>query len=36
MAFQDGAKRAGLHLLEPVMTVEVVDPEPTWATSSAT
>ena len=27
MAFQDGAKRAGLHLLEPVMNVEVVVPE---------
>jgi elongation factor G len=27
MAFQDGAKRAGLHLLEPVMSVEVVTPE---------
>jgi elongation factor G len=27
MAFQDGAKRAGLHLLEPVMAVEVVTPE---------
>jgi elongation factor G len=27
MAFQDGAKRAGLHLLEPVMKVEVVTPE---------
>ena len=24
MAFQDGAKRAGLHMLEPVMAVEVV------------
>jgi elongation factor G len=27
LAFQDGAKRAGLHLLEPVMAVEVVTPE---------
>ncbi|NOY91225.1 MAG: elongation factor G [Deltaproteobacteria bacterium] len=27
MAFQDGAKRAGIHLLEPVMAVEVVTPE---------
>jgi len=27
MAFQDGAKRAGVHLLEPVMGVEVVTPE---------
>ncbi len=27
MAFQEGAKRAGLHLLEPVMKVEVVTPE---------
>jgi elongation factor G len=27
MAFQDGAKKAGLHLLEPVMAVEVVTPE---------
>ncbi len=27
MAFQDGAKRAGLHLLEPQMTVEIVTPE---------
>jgi elongation factor G len=27
MAFQDGAQRAGLHLLEPVMKVEVVTPE---------
>jgi elongation factor G len=27
MAFQDGAKRAGLHLLEPIMNVEVVTPE---------
>lgn len=27
MAFQDGAKRAGLHLLEPIMAVEVVVPE---------
>ena len=27
LAFQDGAKRAGLHLLEPIMTVEVVVPE---------
>ena len=26
LAFQDGAKRAGLHLLEPVMAVEVVTP----------
>ena len=26
-AFQDGAKRAGVHLLEPVMSVEVVTPE---------
>ena len=25
-------KRAGLHLLEPVMAVEVVTPEATWAT----
>ena len=27
LAFQDGAKRAGLHLLEPMMAVEVVTPE---------
>jgi elongation factor G len=27
MAFQDAAKKAGLHLLEPVMAVEVVVPE---------
>jgi elongation factor G len=27
MAFQDGAKRAGIRLLEPVMAVEVVVPE---------
>jgi elongation factor G len=27
MAFQDAANRAGLHLLEPVMAVEVVTPE---------
>jgi elongation factor G len=27
MAFQDGAKEAGLHLLEPVMAVEVVTPD---------
>jgi elongation factor G len=27
MAFQEGAKHAGLHLLEPIMTVEVVTPE---------
>jgi elongation factor G len=27
MAFQDACKRAGLHLLEPVMAVEVVTPE---------
>jgi elongation factor G len=27
LAFQDGAKRAGLHLLEPIMSVEVVTPE---------
>jgi elongation factor G len=27
MAFQDAAKRAGLHLLEPIMAVEVVVPE---------
>jgi elongation factor G len=27
MAFQDGAERAGVHLLEPVMKVEVVTPE---------
>ncbi|HKP64966.1 MAG TPA: elongation factor G [Polyangiales bacterium] len=27
MAFQDAAKKAGIHLLEPVMTVEVVVPE---------
>jgi elongation factor G len=27
MAFQDAAKRAGLHLIEPVMAVEVVTPE---------
>jgi elongation factor G len=27
MAFQDGAKKAGIHLLEPVMDVEVVTPE---------
>jgi elongation factor G len=26
MAFQDAAKRAGVHLLEPVMSVEVVTP----------
>jgi elongation factor G len=27
MAFQDAAKRAGIQLLEPVMSVEVVVPE---------
>lgn len=27
IAFQEGAKDAGLHLLEPVMTVEVVTPD---------
>jgi len=27
MAFQDGAKRAGLQVLEPIMDVEVVTPE---------
>jgi len=27
MAFQEGAKNAGVHLLEPVMDVEVVTPE---------
>jgi elongation factor G len=27
LAFQDGAKRAGLQLLEPMMSVEVVTPE---------
>src|SRR5450432_2097264 len=27
MAFQDGAKRAGVHILEPVMAVEVVAPD---------
>jgi elongation factor G len=27
MAFQDAAVKAGIHLLEPVMTVEVVVPE---------
>jgi elongation factor G len=27
MAFQDGAKRAGMQLLEPLMAVEVVTPE---------
>ncbi|MDH5491866.1 MAG: elongation factor G [Myxococcales bacterium] len=27
MAFQDGAREAGIHLLEPVMSVEVVTPE---------
>src|SRR5664280_75065 len=27
IAFQDGVKRAGLHLLEPMMSVEVVTPE---------
>ena len=27
MAFQDGVKRAGLHLLEPMMSVEVVTPD---------
>jgi elongation factor G len=27
MAFQDAAKRAGIHLLEPIMAVEVVVPE---------
>ncbi|MEZ4220806.1 MAG: elongation factor G [Polyangiaceae bacterium] len=27
LAFQDGAKRAGLHLLEPLMAVEVVTPD---------
>ena len=27
LAFQDGAKKAGLHLLEPIMSVEVVTPE---------
>jgi elongation factor G len=28
MAFQDAAKKAGLHLIEPVMGVEVITPEP--------
>jgi elongation factor G len=27
MAFQDGAKAAGIHLLEPVMAIEVVTPD---------
>ncbi len=27
MAFQDGAKSAGIHLLEPVMAIEVVTPD---------
>ena len=27
LAFQEGAKKAGLHLLEPIMAVEVVTPE---------
>ena len=27
IAFQDGVKRAGIHLLEPIMSVEVVTPE---------
>ena len=27
IAFQEGAKRAGVHLLEPIMRVEVVTPE---------
>jgi elongation factor G len=27
IGFQDGAKRAGIHLLEPIMAVEVVVPE---------
>src|SRR5690606_19165196 len=27
LAFQDGAKRAGLHLKEPMMNVEVVVPD---------
>jgi len=27
-AFQEGAKRAGVHLLEPVMSLEVVTPDP--------
>ena len=27
MAFQDGAKRAGIHLKEPMMKVEVVTPD---------
>jgi elongation factor G len=27
MAFQDGAKKAGIFLLEPMMSVEVVTPE---------
>ncbi len=27
MAFQEGCKRAGLHILEPIMGVEVVTPE---------
>jgi len=27
MAFQDGAKDAGIHLLEPVMAIEVVTPD---------
>jgi len=27
MGFQDGVKRAGIHLLEPIMAVEVVVPE---------
>jgi elongation factor G len=28
IGFQDGVKRAGIHLLEPMMAVEVVVPEP--------
>ncbi len=27
MAFQDAAKKAGIHILEPIMTVEVVTPD---------
>jgi elongation factor G len=27
LAFQEGAKKAGIHLLEPIMSVEIVTPE---------
>ena len=32
MAFKDGALKANPVLLEPIMKVEVVTPETTWAT----